>query len=191
MNNTYWYDKFESLKNKSIDFAPIFIISIFIFVIFYVIAEYYKSVMLQKSKRDIYNEQESITQNIIYFELSSIVYYAIFCLGILFALVNLGFNVAAIITILGAVGLALGLAFQETFKNIISGIYISINNIFRIGDIISLKMLGNINSISGKIIDFNLYYTTILEPTTNLITIIPNTLIQNNILTNISRSNFL
>ena len=190
MNNNYWNDKFESIKSHIIVIAPQVIISIFIFIIFYVIAEYYKSIILNKNKKNILinNEQELITQNIIYYQLSLIVYYVIFCLGIIFALVNLGFNVATILTLLGTFGLALGLAFQETFKNIISGIYISLTNIFDIGDIVIIKMLGNLNTISGTIINFNLYYTTILESKTNLMTIIPNTLLQNNIITNISSS---
>jgi len=190
MDNNYWHNKFELIKKQAIDFAPTIVISIFIFIIFYVIAEYYKSMILKKSysQVDIGNEQETINQNIIYYQLSLIIYYVIFCLGIIFALVNLGFNVATVITLLGTVGLALGLAFQETFKNIISGIYISLTDIYDIGDQINLKMLGSINSISGTIVNFNLYYTTILETKTNLLTTIPNALIQNNMITNISRS---
>ena len=112
--------------------------------------------------------------------------YTIICFGIIFALVNLGFNVTTLITILGTLGLAFGLACQDTLKNIIAGIYLSINNIFNIGDVISLKLYKDLISL-GTIIDFNLYYTTIIEKETNFITIIPNTLLQNHMLTIISK----
>lgn len=190
MDKIFWQEKYESIKTQVIEIAPTFIISIFIFIIFYVMAGYYKKVILDSSWGSG-GSAESKTENIIHHELSVIIYYAIFGLGVIFALVNLGFNVATILTVLGTVGLSLGLAFQETFKNMISGTYISINNLFRIGDIVTLRIVSSVNNtITGMVVDFNLYYTTILESDTKLNTIIPNALIQNNILLNISRSQY-
>ena len=191
MDGKFWQEKIESIKNQSIEMAPSILISIFIFIIFYIMAGYYKKIILDSSKGLVGSEQEKRTENIIHHELSVIIYYVIFGLGIIFALVNLGFNVATILTVLGTAGLSLGLAFQETFKNMISGTYISMNNLFRIGDIVSLRMLTSVHStITGTIVDFNLYYTTIVETQTNLQTIIPNAMIQNNMLTNITKSHY-
>jgi small-conductance mechanosensitive channel len=197
--------------NQFYDILPSLLLSIFIFIIFYIIAEYYKDNIINKNKnkkklinfvnQEIRLEQEitleqdmndyiddNYDQNLIYYQLSWIIYYSIIIFGLIFSLINLGFNVATILTLLGTLGLALGLALQETIKNIISGIYISINQLFKLGDLISLKPIGNLNSTSGKIIDFNLYYTTILEPENNTISMIPNNIIQNNILTNLTLS---
>lgn len=185
MDLDFLYKKIDQLKSNIIDFIPAFLLSIFILIIFYVIAEYFKKYIMTSIKM---NNQEQHSINIIYYQLSKITYYFILAMGLIFALVNLGFNVATIITILGTIGLALGLAFQETFKNIIASVCISINNLYTIGDVIMIKVLGYQNPTIGTVVDFDLYTTKILESKTSLLTIIPNNTINNNIISNISRS---
>jgi small conductance mechanosensitive channel len=190
IDTQYLKDKFGEYTNIFMDILPNIILSIFIFIIFYVIAEYFISFM--KKPKNVFNsEQETIldtdyqNNNLINNEINWILYYTIIVFGIILALVNLGFNVATIITVLASVGLALGLAFQETLKNMISGIYIAITRLYNIGDTISIRPPFNDITTSGRVIDFNLYYTTIIDKFNNL-TIIPNFVIQNNILTNLS-----
>lgn len=195
LDSKYITEKLNLFLNSFIDTLPSLLLSIIIFVIFYVIAEYYKSSIIKNKKIQNYNsEQEmlfypdNLNKNLIYYQFGWIVYYSIIVFGLIISLVNLGFNVATIIALLGSIGLALGLALQETLKNMISGIYIGINKLFRIGDIISLKpLIGNTNITLGRITDFNLYYTTVID-VNNEISMIPNSLIQNNILTNITLS---
>lgn len=190
------YNKFNLFLNNFIDILPSLLLSIIIFVFFYIIAEYYKtSIIYDENKTQKYTigqemltNNDNLNKNLIYHQLSLMVYYSIIIFGLIVSLVNLGFNVATIIALLGSFGLALGLALQETLKNMISGIYIGINKLFKIGDIISLKpLIGNTNITFGKIIDFNLYYTTIIDVNKQSI-IIPNSMIQNNILINIPSS---
>lgn len=195
MENDYWKKKIDILKDKLIDFGPKIAISIIIFIIFYAIATYYKNIMFEKKKNtnSLYNESEYVlnevrTQSLINYQLGWLIYYTILGVGIIFALINLGFDVATIVTILASLGLAIGLALQGTFTNMISGLNIGINNMFAIGEEISLKPLGSLINISGTVIDFNLYYTTILDSKTNQLTLIPNSAIQSNILSNITRS---
>lgn len=193
MDTNYIFEKLNLFLDNFINNIPLILISIIIFIIFYSIAEYYKSLIihpkteLTKSELELKQEISISGSDLIYNQLSWLVYYSILIFGILVSLVNLGFNVITIITLLSSIGLALALALQDTIKNIISGIYIGINKLFNIGDIISLKLLGNTNSTYGKIIDFNLYYTTILD-SNNIISIIPNSIIESNILTNITLS---
>jgi small conductance mechanosensitive channel len=190
IDTQYLKDKFSEYINIFMDILPNLILSIFIFIIFYVIAEYFIS-FIKKPKNVFNSEQETIldtdyqNNNLINNEINWILYYTIIVFGIILALVNLGFNVATIITVLASVGLALGLAFQETLKNMISGIYIAITRLYNIGDTISIRPPFNDITTSGRVIDFNLYYTTIIDKFNNL-TIIPNFVIQNNILTNLS-----
>ncbi len=208
IDTNYLTDKLKMFGNQFVDMIPNIILSIFIFVIFYVLAEYYKSStigskdkLINSSKtlfdKDLKSEQESnlyqetesninsISYNLIYYQMNWIIYYTIIVFGLIVSLINLGFNVATILTLLGSIGLALGLAFQETLKNIISGVYIGISKLYKIGDLITLKPLGNTNITSGRVIDFNLYYTTIINQYKQ-ISILPNSIIQNNILTNLS-----
>lgn len=187
MENQFWNDKISDIKNKMVDFLPGLLISIFIFIIFYVIAEKIHTLIV-KSHINKLSEQKNI--NLIYYQLSEITYYSIIIMGLIFALVNIGFNVATIITILGSVGLTLGLAFQETFKNIISSVWIGLNNLYSVGEVISIKSLGSSNILSGTVLDFDLYTTKILESNTNLISVIPNNTINNNIVSNITRSQY-
>ena len=151
------------------------------------------------SEQNIFSELNVLTQsdypvsdgfgsNLVFYQFGWIVYYGIIVVGIIFALVHLGFDIGAILTILATLGLALGLALQETLKNIISGVYLAIANPFGLNDLISLKSLGSINPLNGRVIDFNLYYTSIIDLKTNNITVIPNSTIQNNLVTNLSRN---
>jgi len=210
----YLMDKLKMFTDGIVNMLPNILLSIFIFIIFYIMAEYYKSStigsklkLIDSSKtffdKDSKFEQESnlyqeselnedtLNNNLIYYQMNWIVYYTIIVFGFIVSLVNLGFNVATILTLLGSIGLALGLAFQETLKNIISGVYIALAKLFKIGDLITLKPLGNLNVTSGRVIDFNLYYTTLINQHKQ-ISVIPNSIIQNNILTNlsISKKNF-
>lgn len=195
MDTNYITEKFNTFFENFIDNIPTLLASIFIFAIFYILAEYYKSIIIPqkikliKSEIEVELEQEQSPYNndLIYYQLSWLVYYSIIIFGLLVSLVNLGFNVATIITLLGSVGFTLALALQDSVKNIISGIYIGINKLFKIGDIISLKPLGNLNSTYGKIIDFSLYHTTVVDDN-HIISLIPNSIIQSNILTNITMS---
>jgi len=196
LDSKYVNEKINLFLNYFVDILPSLLISIIIFIIFYTIAEHYRTSIIRNKKNTPQNvlEQEmlldsdNLNKNLIYYQLGWIIYYSIIVFGLIVSLVNLGFNVATIIALLGSVGLALGLALQETLKNMISGIYIGINKLFRIGDIISLKpLIGNTSITWGRITDFNLYYTTVVD-TDNQITMIPNSMIQNNILTNITLS---
>jgi small conductance mechanosensitive channel len=195
MNSTYFEEKFESIKKQTIDIAPTIIISIIIFIVFYVMASYIKNVITTNKKNQTGINQESektilneLNTNLVFYQLGWILYYSVIIIGIIFALVNLGFNVGTILTILGTLGLALGLALQETLKNIISGIYLAVINPYGLSDLVSIKPLGNTNPIIGRVYDFNLYYTSLLDTSTNQITIIPNSTIQNNLVTNLSKT---
>ena len=198
MDLTYLSNKFQYIKTETINFAPTLLISIMIFIIFYVIANYVENLITNNSnqnniKSETNTESDSqflteLNKNLIFYQLGIITYYSIIVIGIIFALVNLGFNVGTILTLLGALGLALGLALQETLKNIISGVYLAVSNTFKLGDTIGLRALGNVNPTVGQVIDFNLYYTTLIDSNKSSIIIIPNSMIQNNLLTNMSRN---
>jgi small conductance mechanosensitive channel len=193
MDTKYISEKLNLFANNFIDNLPSLLLSIIIFIIFYVIAEYYKSIILPPNNKSIKSEIKLEQKynipytDLIYYQLSWMIYYSIIIFGLLVSLVNLGFNVATIITLLFSIGFAVGLALQDTLKNIIAGIYIGINKLFKIGDIISLKLLGNLNPTYGRIIDYSLFYTTIIDDK-NIISLIPNSMIQTNILSNISLS---
>ena len=90
--------------------------------------------------------------------LGRIFFIAVLVFGVMVALsiLNLSGTVASILAGLGIIGLALGFAFQDTAANFMSGIYITFNHPFSIGDVIQAK-----NGIMGNVIDISLRVTKV------------------------------
>lgn len=90
--------------------------------------------------------------------LSQIIFMGILILGIMLSLsaLELTKTVSSILAGLGIMGLALGFAFQDTAANFMSGVFITFNQPYKIGDIIQTK-----DGHEGKVIDVNLRVTKI------------------------------
>ncbi|TXE11450.1 mechanosensitive ion channel family protein [Algoriphagus aquimarinus] len=90
--------------------------------------------------------------------LSQLIFLGILILGIMLALsaLDLTKTVSSILAGLGIIGLALGFAFQDTAANFISGIYITFNQPYKLGDIIQTQ-----DGHEGSVIEINLRVTKI------------------------------
>ncbi len=90
--------------------------------------------------------------------LGRIFFVIILALGIMLALsiLDLSRTVASMLAGVGIIGLALGFAFQDTAANFISGIFITFQHPFRVGDVISTA-----DGQQGKVIDISLRITKI------------------------------
>lgn len=90
--------------------------------------------------------------------LSQIIFLAVLVLGIMLSLsaMELTKTVSSILAGLGIMGLALGFAFQDTAANFMSGVFITFNQPYKIGDVIQTK-----DGHEGKVIDVNLRVTKI------------------------------
>ncbi|MFC5623680.1 mechanosensitive ion channel family protein [Algoriphagus winogradskyi] len=90
--------------------------------------------------------------------LSQLIFLAILVFGVMLALsvMDLSKTVSSILAGLGIIGLALGFAFQDTAANFISGVYITFNQPYKIGDIIETH-----DGHEGSVIDINLRVTKI------------------------------
>tara|TARA_R110002020_G_scaffold470497_3_gene696468 strand:+ start:491 stop:1450 length:960 start_codon:yes stop_codon:yes gene_type:complete len=90
--------------------------------------------------------------------LSQLIFLGILVLGVMLALsvMDLSKTVSSILAGLGIIGLALGFAFQDTAANFISGVYITFNQPYKIGDIIQTH-----DGHEGSVIDINLRVTKI------------------------------
>ncbi len=92
-----------------------------------------------------------------------------------------GISWTALLTVLGAAGLALSLSMQDLLKNVIAGIYILLEQPFRIGDRITVQeATGEVRGIGLR--------TTILRTDEGLQMIVPNSVVLNEIVTNRSVS---
>jgi len=108
--------------------------------------------------------------------------YAIMILVIVAALGQLGIQTASLLAVLGAAGLAIGLALQGTLTNIAAGIMLLWLRPFRIGDYIEVPT----NNIAGRVIEMGLFVCH-LESAEGVFVFAPNSAIWNAALRNQSR----
>jgi len=87
--------------------------------------------------------------------LSKLFYLVFILLGLMLALsvMDLSKTVTSILAGLGIIGLALGFAFQDTAANFMSGIYITFNQPFALGDIVETNEghMGKVRDISLRV----------------------------------------
>ena len=96
--------------------------------------------------------------------------YAVLVFTIVAVLAKFGVQTASIITVLGALGLAVGFALQGTLSNVAAGLFILFLRPFKIGDFIEAA------GTSGTVSAINLF-TTELNTPDNVLTILPNSAI--------------
>ena len=128
-----------------------------------------------KNKKSKSTKPEEERVNLMYDQLPTIMFYFIIVIVMLFILPIYGINT---ITILGTIGLAIGLASENALNNVFSGIFILINDTYRLEDVIQVQMLPYYNSpgnvITGKVKSFNLFYTRLEDLTSGNEISIPN-----------------
>lgn len=109
--------------------------------------------------------------------LSNIIYVLVLTFVIIASVNKLGVQTASLIAIVGAAGLAVGLALQGSLSNFAAGIMIILFKHFKIGDFISG---GN---VTGTVVDMNIFTTTLNTPTNEKV-IVPNASLTSNPLIN-------
>jgi small conductance mechanosensitive channel len=114
--------------------------------------------------------------------LGNLAQVAVVVLGMVFVLPSFGVDWTGLLTLVGAAGLAISLSMQDLLKNVVAGIYILMEQPFRIGDRITVKdVTGTVQGIELR--------TTILCTEENLQVVVPNNMVLTEIVTNRSASN--
>lgn len=98
---------------------------------------------------------------------SSLSYYAIIVMTLVAVLGQLGVQTASIVAIIGAAGLAVGLALQGSLSNFAAGVILIIFRPFKVGETVI------INNQKGVIDSIQIFSTSIVTPTNELV-VIPN-----------------
>ena len=96
-----------------------------------------------------------------------LVYYSILVFAVVGALDRLGVATASLIAVVGAVGLAIGLALQGSLSNFAAGVLIILFRPYKIGDLVE------VSGEFGKVDDIQIFNTIIVTPD-NKTVIIPN-----------------
>ncbi|MFT4705060.1 MAG: small conductance mechanosensitive channel [Bradymonadia bacterium] len=98
---------------------------------------------------------------------------AIACLGIF------GIETTSFAALIGAAGLAIGLAFQGSLSNLAAGVMLIVFRPFNVGDVV------NVGGVTGKVDEIELF-TTILDTADNRRIIMPNSVIFGGTIENIT-----
>ena len=95
----------------------------------------------------------------------------------------IGIETTSFVAVLGAAGLAIGLALQGSLSNFAGGVLILIFRPFNVGEFIQAQ------GFSGKVKEIQIFYT-ILNTTDNKVVILPNGSLSGGHITNFSREDF-
>lgn len=111
--------------------------------------------------------------------LTNMSYYALIVLVVVAAAGRLGINTASFLTVIGAAGLAVGLALKDSLSNFAAGVMLVLFRPFTIGDVVSTA------GITAKVEKITIFNTLFCSPDNQLI-IVPNSKIISDIITNIN-----
>ena len=113
--------------------------------------------------------------------LAKLVWYVIMAFVLVAVLNQFGVQTTSVIAILGAAGLAIGLALQGTLANVASGVMLLFLRPFNIGDYVDA------GGIAGTVVEIGLFNTEI-KTRKGLCLIVPNKIIWESPITNFSRN---
>ncbi len=111
--------------------------------------------------------------------LKNLVYYVILVVVIITALGQLGVQTTSLIAVMGAAGLAIGLALKDSLSNFASGVMLVMFRPFKLGDIVE------VSGVAGKVQEIRIFSTIIKTPD-NRELIVPNGLITSDVITNLT-----
>jgi len=123
-------------------------------------------------------DKNNIDKTLVNF-LANLTYYSLVVLVVVAAAGRLGINTTSFLTIIGAAGLAVGLALKDSLSNFAAGVMLVLFRPFTIGDVVSTA------GITAKVEEINIFNTHFCTPDNQLI-IVPNGKIISDIITNIN-----
>lgn len=169
-------DAYSQYIEMSLDYAGKYGLKILLaFIIFFVgkrIARGISNVAINTMRK-----QNVDIELISFFE--SLLYWALFAMVVIAALGQLGIQTASFVAIVGAAGLAVGLAMQGSLSNFAAGVLIILLRPFRVGEFVDIA------GASGSVKHIKIF-TTELRTGDNKAVIIPNARVLESNITNFS-----
>ena len=167
---TSWFNDNQAMLQ---DLAIKFIVALLILFIGKIIAK-----IIRKGVQKLL-EHKNVDNTVISF-VSSLVYGLAILVSFIAAISHLGFNTSSLVAIVGAAGLAIGLALQGSLSNFASGILLISLKPFKSGDFVE------VSGTAGVVEEVNIFSTQ-LRTGDNKTVIIPNGSITSGTITNYSR----
>ncbi len=126
-------------------------------------------------------EKHNAEKGVITF-LDSAAYIVLYVVLIFTILEMFGFDTASLLAVIASASVAIGLALQGAFSNMAGGVLILLQKPFQIGDYIVAHGAG----LEGTVSDIQIFYTH-LHTADNKIVVIPNGILSDNSITNVTK----
>ncbi|GEN67521.1 mechanosensitive ion channel family protein [Chryseobacterium rhizosphaerae] len=168
----------DSLLSSAISWTPRIITAVISAILIYLIGSWMirmikKLVAKAFKKRNMEASLQLFLLNIINWGLNILLFIVV--------VTQLGVQTSAFVAMIGAAGLAVGLALQGSLTNFAGGILILLLKPFKIGDFISTN-----SGVSGTVEAIDIFHTKLITPQNQLI-VIPNGVVSNNSITNFTQ----
>jgi small conductance mechanosensitive channel len=157
------------------EFVPNLLVAILV-----VIAGFYVAGLASKGMRTLLSRSNHSDTTLVPV-LAAVVRYGITIFVVVAALSQLGVETTSLLAVLGAAGLAVGLALQGTLANIAAGIMLLWLRPFRVGDYVE------VSQVAGTVEEINLFHSR-LRTWDGIYKFVPNSQLWNTTLTNYTRN---
>lgn len=124
-------------------------------------------------------EKKQMDQAVVHF-ISSLVRYVLFVIVLIAALGKVGVQTASVVAVIGAAGLAVGLALQGSLANFAAGVLIVAFRPFKAGDYVE------IGGVAGSVESIQIFQTVLTTPDNKMI-VVPNGSVISSAIVNYSR----
>ncbi|MGF1685460.1 mechanosensitive ion channel family protein [Photobacterium japonica] len=169
---------FDNIKSWLLDNTPQMLFKLFIFLLIVFVFKILKNITRQIVTRAVSSPTLRMSQLMKDFFIS-ITGNVVLCIGLLFALAQVGLDLTPILTGFGVAGVIIGFALQDTLSNFASGMMLLIYRPFDVDDFVEA------GGTSGKVSHMSLVSTTI-KTFDNQILIVPNSKIWGDTIKNIT-----
>ena len=170
--NFDWAGLWLQAKTLGVDFGVNVLIAIVIFIVGRIIAR-----VITNGVRKLMQAQN--VDRILESFVSNLAYWLLMTFVIIAAITQLGIATTSLIAIMGAAGLAVGLALQGSLANFAAGVLIVMFRPYRVGDFVEAA------GIAGVVVQVQIL-TTVLKTGDNKQIVVPNGQIMGSIITNYS-----
>lgn len=162
----------QMIQNMAVDYGVKIVSAILIFIIGKWIAKRITKVLAKIL------EKQDVDVTLIKF-LNNIIYYLLLTAVLVAVAGQLGINTASFLTIIGAAGLAIGLALKDSLSNFSAGVMLILFRPFKVGD--NVVIAGE----AGKVEEVSVFCTVLNTPD-NQKKIIPNSAISSGTIINVT-----
>lgn len=171
-------ENLEGLLKQAPDLVMTYGLKILFAIIIFFVGKYFSGVA-QKLVRKLLNSRK-IDPTVVSF-VSNLTWAVVFVFTVIATLGQIGVQTASLVAVIGAAGLAVGLALQGSLSNFASGVLMVLFRPCRVGDYIEAA------GIAGTVDEITIFSTKLRTPD-NKVIVAPNSSIMNGTITNYSAS---